>query len=116
MALLFKGQVEGIGSDPHMAAKDADGKTVAEKQLPHDTTYEALFEYLIGWVEAHLGGQKPAAVGHRVVHGGTAFSAPARIGHASAAVSARPASPAAQSRGDSCHRRHFSISATGRVL
>lgn len=79
LALLFKGQVEGIGSAPHMAAKDADGKTIAEKQLPHDTTHEALFEYLIGWVEAHLGGQKPAAVGHRVVHGGTAFSAPARI-------------------------------------
>jgi acetate kinase len=30
-------------------------------------------------VEAHLDGQKPAAVGHRVVHGGTAFSAPVRI-------------------------------------
>lgn len=52
---------------------------MAEEQLPPDMTHETLFEYLIGWIEPHLGGQKPAAIGHRVVHGGTAFSAPARI-------------------------------------
>lgn len=80
-AQLFKGQVEGIGSAPHLAAKDASGTTIAEKRWPPGTKtdHEALFDYLIGWVQAHLGGQKPLAVGHRVVHGGTAFAAATRI-------------------------------------
>jgi acetate kinase len=33
--------------------------------------YEAILQYLIDWMETHLGGEKPAAVGHRVVHGGS---------------------------------------------
>jgi acetate kinase len=79
--LLFKGQVEGIGTAPHLVAKAANGTLLAEKRWPHDdnSTPEVFLEGLIGWVEAHLRGQKPAAVGHRVVHGGTAFGAPTRV-------------------------------------
>jgi acetate kinase len=79
--LLFKGQIERIGSAPHMSATNANGVSIAEKRWPPDakSNHEALFDELFGWLEAHLEGQKPIGVGHRVVHGGTAFSAPARI-------------------------------------
>jgi acetate kinase len=80
-ALLFKGQIENIGSAPHMAAKDARGVTIAEKRWPRDSgsDHEGVLGSLIDWMESHLGDQMPLAVGHRVVHGGTAFAAPTRI-------------------------------------
>jgi len=75
-ALLFHGQIEAIGVGPHMTAKDAAGGVIAENRWPVDAKpdHEALFDYLIGWMRAHLGGEA-IAVGHRVVHGGTAFAA-----------------------------------------
>jgi acetate kinase len=79
--LLFKGQIEGIGLAPHMSAKDATGANIAEKRWPADGKWdhEALFDDLFDWLEAHLDGKKAAGVGHRVVHGGSAFAAATRI-------------------------------------
>lgn len=78
---LLKGEIEGIGLAPHMSAQDATGADIAEQRWPADGkwTHEALFNYLFAWLEAHLGGKKAAAVGHRVVHGGSAFAGPTRI-------------------------------------
>ena len=83
-ALLFKGQVEGVGSAPHLIVKEQRGATIAEKRWTSGAKadHEAVFESLIDWSESQLGGQKPAAVGHRVVHGGTAFAGPQRIDNA----------------------------------
>lgn len=80
-ALLFKGQIEGIGSAAHMSARDATGGSIAEKRWPADSNWdhEALFDYLFDWLETHFRGRKAAGVGHRVVHGGTAFAAATRI-------------------------------------
>ncbi len=80
-ALLFKGQVESIGVAPHLIVRDEKGATIAEKRWPSGAKadHEAVFDVLMNWSETQLGGQKPAAVGHRVVHGGTAFAGPARI-------------------------------------
>ncbi|HKN09109.1 MAG TPA: acetate/propionate family kinase [Pseudomonadota bacterium] len=82
--LLLKGQIEGIGLAPHMTAKDANGATIAEKVWPRDAKvdHEALFDHLGGWIPEHLGGRTPVGVGHRVVHGGTAFAAATRIDEA----------------------------------
>ena len=33
-ALLFNGQIEGVGSAPHMTAEDAAGAMIAEKRWP----------------------------------------------------------------------------------
>jgi acetate kinase len=49
-------------------ASDGGGEISAEKPLPGAGHAEALEEIL-----AHLGGQQPNAVGHRVVHGGESF-------------------------------------------
>ena len=78
---LFKGQIEDIGLAPHMSAKDATGASIAEKRWPADGKWdhEALFDDLFDWLEAHLKGRKASGVGHRVVHGGSAFAAATRI-------------------------------------
>ena len=83
-ALLFKGQVESIGSAPHLIVKDEKGATIAEKRWPSGAKadHEAVFDLLMNWTETQLGGRKAAAVGHRVVHGGTVFAGPTRVNDA----------------------------------
>jgi len=78
---IFKGQIEGVGSAPHMSVRDANGVSIAEKRWPPgaESGHETLFDYLLNWLESHRGGRKIAGVGHRVVHGGTAFAAGTRI-------------------------------------
>ena len=75
-ALLLKGQIEGIGTMPHLDARNANCGIIAEKTWPRGdkSDHEALFGYLIDWMRTHLGGEQPVAVGHRVLHGGTRFA------------------------------------------
>lgn len=75
---LLKGQFEGIGVKPHLAARGASGEVLVEEMwgsqdVPH---VPAALEKVIGFLKQHLGGKLPCAVGHRVVHGGPAFSRP----------------------------------------
>jgi acetate kinase len=81
VTLQFKGQVDGIGSVPHMAAYDADGTQIAERRWAGvgRLDHEAIFEVLTGWIKEHVGGQAPIGVGHRIVHGGMLFAGPVRI-------------------------------------
>jgi len=80
-SVLFKGQVEGIGTAPHLIVKDERGAIIAEKRWPSGAKadHETVLDLLMSWSETQLGGRKPAAVGHRVVHGGTGFAGPQRI-------------------------------------
>ena len=76
----FRGQVERIGSAPHLTISDAAGQKVADEQWPaegfdHRKATGVIFEQAIPL----LRGTPVAAVGHRVVHGGTDFAAPIRI-------------------------------------
>src|SRR5713101_110260 len=78
--LLFRGQVEGIGVDPHLEARNLAGATVAERrwaraELDH---HRATAEILTLGREL-LAGRPVLGVGHRVVHGGTEFAGPVRI-------------------------------------
>jgi acetate kinase len=61
---------------PHAVTKNAAGKVLAETDLPGRTHEDAL-DWVLG--EALRGEEPPAAVGHRVVHGGDTFSAPVRV-------------------------------------
>jgi acetate kinase len=82
-----RGQVEGFGAALRIKARFADGRpevsvdgglpgAVADRVPRHAS--EAL-DGLWRWVEAQLQGRRLVGVGHRVVHGGTAFSAPVRV-------------------------------------
>jgi acetate kinase len=77
---LADGEIEGIGEAPHFTAR-ADGRVAAERRWPEGQglTHEAFLDELLGWVDGRLGGDRLAAIGHRVVHGGPDFSGPVRL-------------------------------------
>ncbi len=85
-ALAVRGLVERLGGEgaPHLVARRPDGGVVSERSWPERAHLDhagALAE-LLALVRGQLGGDGLAAVGHRVVHGGTAFAAPARVDEA----------------------------------
>lgn len=75
------GKIEGIGTAPHLIARDSEGVILTEKRWDGaDTlTHETFLADLFDWIEHHLDGADMIGVGHRVVHGGAHFSAPARV-------------------------------------
>ncbi|WP_374572036.1 acetate/propionate family kinase [Phenylobacterium sp.] len=74
------GQIEGIGVAPHFVARAEDG-AVAERRWASGAglSHEELLGELLDWAQSHLGGDRLAAAGHRIVHGGSEFAAPARL-------------------------------------
>ncbi|WP_414471316.1 acetate/propionate family kinase [Microvirga sp. M2] len=76
--VAFKGLFEGLGGSAHFVVKDASGKLLDEMtwssgdRLGHE---EALM-HLVSWLRQHQEGRRLAAIGHRVVHGGEAFTGP----------------------------------------
>ena len=78
LAQVAHGQVEGLGTAPHLLAKDAAGAILADHRWPAGAKldHEAFLEPLLAFAEAHLDGAVLGAIGHRIVHGGLAFSKP----------------------------------------
>ena len=82
LTLISRGQVEGIYTTPLFVAKDAAGKPVGEKRWPagEKMGHDGALAYLIDWLKGHLGrDHRLTAIGHRVAHGGTDFTAPVRV-------------------------------------
>ena len=73
------GAIEGIGTAPHFVAQDPAGATLTEQTYPAAATHEALLDGLLDFVAGHLPDAPLIGVGHRVVHGGTAFAGPVRV-------------------------------------
>ena len=73
------GQVEGIGISLRLDVADAQGRRLAAQPVPgkdHAGAIAAIHE----WFAAHVGSEAGFdGVGHRVVHGGTAYSRPVLI-------------------------------------
>jgi acetate kinase len=80
---LLHGQVEGLGARPRFLAFDADQRPLVDAELgtpAEPLTHGQALAHLLDWVrERRDGATRLAAVGHRVVHGGTDFAAPVRI-------------------------------------
>ena len=80
-ALLFKGQLDGIGTRPRLVMRDVAGTVLVEKALEpnrvrnHDEAIRVVSE----WLRGIRGEIRLTAVGHRVVHGGVEFAAPVMI-------------------------------------
>jgi len=75
--LASRGQIDGIGVLPRIAAKDSEGQTLIDCGVAaevHDG-YSAL-ECLARWLRSQYSPATVLGVGHRVVHGGPHFSAP----------------------------------------
>src|SRR5262245_9086544 len=76
----LKGQIEGIGVKPRLAAKDAKGEILVDKTwTPAEAAdVPAALGKVVEFLRAEIG-TLPIAVGHRVVHGGPDYSAPILI-------------------------------------
>jgi acetate kinase len=75
-----RGQIEGIGTAPHLTVKDAQGTKIADDKL--DSSIKdggAAIDMLAGWLRTKFQGGKITGVGHRVVHGGPRYSKPTLI-------------------------------------
>jgi acetate kinase len=77
--LLFHGEIEDIGLVPDLEVHDAAGKSVAKRSWPAGLDHHGATREILGLATELLGERHLAAVGHRVVHGGTRFAAPVRI-------------------------------------
>jgi len=81
LRLTARGQIDGIGTQPRLRARDAQGATLADEKFSAADVADvpAAMAKVGEWLRAHLAGAVPVAVGHRVVHGGPAFAAPQRV-------------------------------------
>jgi acetate kinase len=79
-ALLFRGQVEGIGLASHLKVANSAGEIVAERNWAKGTLdHRGATAEIMKLGRDLLKGRPVLAFGHRVVHGGTEFSAPVKI-------------------------------------
>jgi acetate kinase len=77
--LVERGQMEGIGSDPSFAVKNADGETIfAHDEWPRGSTLTHLgaIRFILDYLAEHGSEFRIVGAGHRVVHGGSAFTRP----------------------------------------
>lgn len=73
-ALRCKGQLDEHEKAPRIVVTDASGKEVFEKHPAREDDSNDLLTDIFAWIENHLAGVGLAAVGHRIVHGGSEFS------------------------------------------
>jgi acetate kinase len=79
---VSSGQVGGLTTAPTFVAKGADGRPIAEKSWGAGTPlgHEGALSHLTDWIRQRYEGEhRLAAVGHRIVHGGSDYAAPVRI-------------------------------------
>jgi len=81
LSLLYRGGVEGLGSNPHFLVEDAIGQRQREEQLTATVaiSYAEALGVLLDWIGHHETGLELISVGHRIVHGGSFFSAPVLV-------------------------------------
>ena len=59
--------------------KTAPGASLVDEYLAEGTTHEDALAALLRWLEGHFQDYRLVAAGHRVVHGGSLYTAPVRI-------------------------------------
>jgi acetate kinase len=81
LQLALRGEIDGIGSRPHLKAQDGAGNMLVERDLAVDQVGAAgdAITLVLTWLREHVPGEPLLAVGHRVVHGGADYSQPVRV-------------------------------------
>jgi acetate kinase len=81
LALVTRGQAEGLFTSPRFVAKTGGGETIDEKKWGDGTKlgHEGALDYLVALLRQRFPQYKLAAVGHRVVHGGREYAKPTRV-------------------------------------
>jgi acetate kinase len=80
-SLLFKGQIESIGTRPRLVARNADGTPLIDQRYDarEVSAHDAAFAVIAGWLRSMSSRGRLAGVGHRVAHGGANLAAPVLI-------------------------------------
>ena len=81
LAPLMRGQIEALFTAPRFEAKDAGGTQLESKAWERGTElgHAGALEFLVEFLTARKGEYELRAVGHRVVHGGIAHTAPVLV-------------------------------------
>jgi acetate kinase len=74
---VWAGQVEGIGGDS-ATMRAGDSRPLA-LELGNEAPYQVALRHVRVRVEGETGGHPPAALAHRVVHGGSKYAGPVRV-------------------------------------
>jgi acetate kinase len=78
--LLFRGQIEGIGVNPCLTVRRADGRMEAERSWPAaGFDHNAATREILATGATLASGTRVVAIGHRVVHGGLEYNSPVLI-------------------------------------
>ncbi len=76
-SLVFRGQMEKIGVAPSLTVEGSQGEKLVEREWgASEIDHRAAARIILQTSIAHLGGKAVEGIGHRVVHGGTQFTAP----------------------------------------
>jgi len=81
LALRIAGALDGIGSRPRLHARDHDGAVLVDQAFPPAalSTSAQAQEVVADFVRSQVDAKAILGVGHRVVHGGTAYSQPVLV-------------------------------------
>jgi acetate kinase len=88
LPLLASGQIEGIGATAkgHVEAATGERSELAFDSAHGAVDHSAALGAILDWLKSAEGGASVAAVGHRIVHGGTRYAEPALIDEATLAA------------------------------
>jgi acetate kinase len=76
-APVARGQIEGLGTSPRLAARDAAGRSLDHQSLdPGICDVRSALQFLAKWLRARFHGARVLGVGHRIVHGGAHYAVP----------------------------------------
>ncbi len=74
----YRGQLTAIGGSGQFQVSDANGK-ILQRQNRAISDHKQALQILLEWLSKEAESLQPAAIGHRVVHGGSRFYAPTRV-------------------------------------
>ena len=78
LARQFSGEYRGLPLQTEFEVRERHGQTLAGEDV-NASDHETALAHLFDWLKRHAPEYTVHAVGHRVVHGGTAFTAPVRV-------------------------------------
>jgi acetate kinase len=78
-AFLGKGQVEGLRTEARFVCQNAAGEVVSAHKWHGAISHGEAIDYIINWIEENATNVRVAVAGHRVVFGGSQYTAPIRL-------------------------------------
>jgi acetate kinase len=81
IALVARGQAEGLYTSPRFVAKDGAGGVLDEKSWGDgvELGHAGALDHLVAFLRRRLAEHRLVGVGHRVVHGGLEYATPVRV-------------------------------------